>query len=135
MTKKITALPKAGNYDMENLATLNVRELWRDEARDFTPWLANKECLTLLASVLGIEIKEKPKTETSVAYSNRRCDIEALVKGDSENHKVLDARGSCRGHNGRGALGSLRPYGFTSFRQPDAYGAGESVATAAERSV
>ena len=27
---------------------------------------------------------------------------------------------------GRAALGSLRPFGFASLRQPDAYGAGES---------
>ena len=31
---------------------------------------------------------------------------------------------------GRGALGPLRPCGFASLRQPDACGAGESVATA-----
>ena len=28
-----------------------------------------------------------------------------------------------------GALGPLRPYGLASLRQPDAFGAGESVAT------
>ena len=32
---------------------------------------------------------------------------------------------------GRDALGPLRPCGFASLRQPDAYGAGESCASAA----
>ena len=34
------------------------------------------------------------------------------------------------GAHGRVEAGSLRPYGFASLRQPDACGAGESVATA-----
>ena len=39
-----------------NLLVLHPKESWKDEARNFTPWLAN-EGLTLLSETLGVELE------------------------------------------------------------------------------
>src|SRR5687767_11158192 len=39
------------------LEQVELRELWLDEARDFTPWLAQEVNLALLSSTLGIELE------------------------------------------------------------------------------
>ncbi len=44
---------------------IEVRELWPNEAREFTPWLAEDESISLLSEALGIEL-EVEDTEVSV---------------------------------------------------------------------
>ena len=39
------------------LEQIELREFWLDEARDFTPWLALEDNLSLLSSTLGIELE------------------------------------------------------------------------------
>ena len=46
--------------------------------------------------------------------------------GAHSRHELLEMEPRGRTRNGRAALGPLRPFGFASLRQPDAYGAGES---------
>lgn len=44
----------------KNLSKLNrveIRKIFKDEARDFTPWLATEENIKLLSDEIGIEIK------------------------------------------------------------------------------
>jgi hypothetical protein len=38
------------------LERVDVRTIWRREAHDFTPWLATKENISLLADALEIEL-------------------------------------------------------------------------------
>jgi hypothetical protein len=47
------------------LDPVDLRNYWRDEARDFTVWLASSETLELLSDTLGIEL-ELESTEVSV---------------------------------------------------------------------
>jgi hypothetical protein len=50
--------------DLGQLETVDLRAVWSDEARDFTPWLAN-ENLELLAETIGLDL-ELEGTEKSV---------------------------------------------------------------------
>ncbi|GIW40293.1 MAG: hypothetical protein KatS3mg076_0870 [Candidatus Binatia bacterium] len=46
------------------LASVDPRRLWRNEATDFTPWLAQAKNLSLLSRALGLDLRlqdtEKP---------------------------------------------------------------------------
>jgi hypothetical protein len=43
------------NMPLGTLKQLHVRQIWRDEARDFTPWLF--ENITELGKILGLELQ------------------------------------------------------------------------------
>jgi len=51
--------------DLGKLKLLDVRDKWPDEARNFTPWLAEEMNMAKLSSALGIEL-ELENTEVSV---------------------------------------------------------------------
>ena len=44
---------------------IDVRTIWKDEARDFTPWLARKDNLAQLADVIGLTL-DTPEMEQAV---------------------------------------------------------------------
>lgn len=48
------------------LVTVSVSEVWKDEPRDFTPWLAEPDNLKLLCDILGIEELVDVKQEDPV---------------------------------------------------------------------
>ncbi|MEL0219278.1 MAG: DUF4268 domain-containing protein, partial [Deltaproteobacteria bacterium] len=39
------------------LEQIPVRQIWANEALDFTPWLAQEENLQLLGKILGLELE------------------------------------------------------------------------------
>ena len=85
-------LPDAKGYKLEKLAPLDVRAVWQDEARDFTPWLKKERCIKLIAETIGlegVELKKEPKSESQVWYSRRRCDIEAELTGDDGATEII----------------------------------------------
>lgn len=50
-------LNKASRFPQQNLGSITsvpVREVWKDESLEFTPWLSQKENLDLLGSAIGI---------------------------------------------------------------------------------
>ena len=59
------------------LETANLRDAWKHEAQDFTPWLA--ENLDRLTNVLGIELE---KEDTEVQVGPYRADIVARAPMD-----------------------------------------------------
>lgn len=69
--------------DLGRLEKVDVRSEWNDEARDFTPWLA-EENLDLLEDTLGIDL-ELEATEKSVGP----FDADILCKDTVEDQRVL----------------------------------------------
>lgn len=64
---------------------VELRDVWEDEARDFTPWLASDIGLSLLGETIGLEL-ELVKQEANVGPFN--ADILAREVGE-ENHFVV----------------------------------------------
>src|SRR5271157_3650817 len=71
--------------DVGRLERVNLREIWEDEARDFTPWLASPTALTLLRDVIGFDLE---LIGTEVAVGPYCADILAKAANDEE-HKVI----------------------------------------------
>jgi hypothetical protein len=67
------------------LTRVQLREIWGDEARNFTPWLATDEALNLLGEVIGRELE---LIDTEVAVGPYSADILAKAAGQ-EDHKVV----------------------------------------------
>ena len=43
--------------ELGRLSPIALRDIWEDEAIDFTPWLAEAENLALLGETLGMELE------------------------------------------------------------------------------
>lgn len=52
-------------YQLGRLEKVDLRKVWANEARDFTPWLAREENISLLSEAIGIEL-EVEDTEKGV---------------------------------------------------------------------
>src|SRR5690606_6810146 len=66
------------------LVKVNVRDIWRTEAQDFTPWLAREENLAVLAEALDMELEIEAQERNVGPF---RADI--LCKDVSDNSWVL----------------------------------------------
>jgi hypothetical protein len=45
------------NSPVAKLVRVNLREIWGDEAKEFTPWLASDEGLELLGGEIGRKLE------------------------------------------------------------------------------
>jgi hypothetical protein len=77
------------------LETVPLRKYWRDEARDFTPWLAREENLTLVGEAIGMSL-ELVATEQYIGPFRadiiaRDEDIEVIIENqlDATDHRHL----------------------------------------------
>ena len=70
--------------DLGRLRKVELRDIWRSEAQDFTPWLARDENILLLGETLSIEL-EREAVEVNVGPF--RADI--LCKNTSNDSWVL----------------------------------------------
>ena len=70
--------------NLGRLQKVELREFFKDEARDFTPWLAEEENLELLSDTLGIDIELE---NTEVRIGKFSADIVGLDR--SSNRKVI----------------------------------------------
>jgi len=88
-------------YQLGNLEPVDLRTVWPDEARDFTPWLAQEENLRRLSDALGLEL-ELDRVEVAVgpysadlvatdASSNTKVVIENQLEKTNHDHlgKIL----------------------------------------------
>ena len=71
-------------HQLGRLEKVDLREVWANEARDFTPWLAREENIALLSEAIGMEL-EVEESEKSVG--SFAADIVCLESGTE--HRVL----------------------------------------------
>ena len=64
---------------LARLVAIDPREVWHDEAQDFTPWLARDENMKLLGDTLGIELAVE---DTEKKVGPFRADIVCKNTGD-----------------------------------------------------
>ena len=69
------------NPEIGNVEPVNVRDVWRDEAHDFTPWLADN--LHVLGEAVGLQLKHC-KTEAAVGGMS----LDILAKETRRDAKV-----------------------------------------------
>jgi Domain of unknown function (DUF4268) len=60
---------------------VNIRDIWKNEAQDFTPWLCQPENLTALSKAVGFELEFQEK---EFHIGDFRLDILARVKQSGE---------------------------------------------------
>ena len=70
---------REGNMKLGTIEKVALRDVWKHEERDFTPWLATEENLDMLSEILGISLIE-PKCEVQVG--SYQCDITCKVESD-----------------------------------------------------
>jgi len=69
------------------IENVDIRKIWHDEARDFTPWLATPEGLAQLGEELGEELELIGVEKKAGSY---KADIVAkIVSQDDDNHIVV----------------------------------------------
>lgn len=66
------------------LKKVDIREIWKNEASDFTTWLAKEENLALLSEEIGISIQ---LIETEASVGKFFADI--LAQEETTNHKII----------------------------------------------
>lgn len=69
--------------DLGRLERVDLRDIWKDEARDFTPWLARPENLELLADTLRLEL-DTDTVETEKDVGSFRADILCQETGSDD---------------------------------------------------
>jgi len=72
---------------MTNLGKLeqgNLKDVWKNEATDFTNWLANEDNLSLLSDEIGVDIK-LIRTEASVGTFN----VDILAEDENTESKII----------------------------------------------
>lgn len=75
---------KTENVTLGRLEKIDLRNYWRREATDFTPWLAKEENIQLLGETIGIELEVQSQEESVGPFS---ADI--LCKDTLNDHFVL----------------------------------------------
>lgn len=73
-----------GNTDLGRLHKVELRDIWKTEDRDFTPWLAQAENMAVLADTLGMELEVEAEEKDVGPF---RADI--LCKDIDDNSWVL----------------------------------------------
>lgn len=70
---------------LSRLEEVELREVWPDEAQDFTPWLAEEENLGLLGETLGLELELVAR---EIQVGDYRADI--LCKNEDGSRVLIE---------------------------------------------
>lgn len=65
----------------------DIRSVWKDEAKDFTPWLAEPENIAILGETIGIELEVDCQEKEVGPF---RADILCKVVGSSDERLVIE---------------------------------------------
>jgi|YNPNPStandDraft_1061719.scaffolds.fasta_scaffold63301_2 hypothetical protein len=87
--------------NLGKMEQVDLRQVWEDEARDFTPWLASEEGLALLGDTIGREL-ELVKREASVGPFN--ADVLARDANEEEHFVVVENQLGKTNHDHLGKL-------------------------------
>ena len=74
----------AKDYQLGRMKKVDLREVWADEAGDFTPWLAREENIALLSDTIGMDLEVE---ETEKRVNSFAADIVCREWGTE--HRVL----------------------------------------------
>ncbi len=61
------------NIKLSKISKVDLRDCWKNEATDFTPWLASEENIALLADALGMN-EEETEATIGMKFNWRRLD-------------------------------------------------------------
>lgn len=70
---------------LSKLQKVDLREVWKDEARDFTPWLALPENLAILGEAIGVVDIRSIRTEAGVGEFS----VDILAEEEGSNKKII----------------------------------------------
>src|SRR5271156_5846626 len=73
--------PMDSRIQLGKLERVNIRDVWKSEAQDFTPWLCQPENLSILSDAVGLELEVQEK---EFHIGEFRLDILARVKESGE---------------------------------------------------
>lgn len=73
------------NEELSRLEAVDLREVWTDEAQDFTPWLAKEENLRILGETVNMELELEAQ---EVDVGDFRADI--LCKTDNDSWVLIE---------------------------------------------
>jgi Domain of unknown function (DUF4268) len=76
------------NPELGKIETVELREVWKDKARDCTPWLARKEYLALLSEALDLNLELENE---QVAVGRFSADIVA-TENNLESRVIIEAQ-------------------------------------------
>lgn len=85
-------ISRIGKYTVVDLKELeNIRDLWKNEAQDFTTWMSQQTVMDQLGEVLNFnkEIRDI-QTECKGGKSGRRCDIVARLHSEDDDDEAQD---------------------------------------------
>lgn len=76
---------RIGKYTVVDLDKLELRDVWKHEALNFTKWMSQPEVLNRLGNVLGFNKElQDVETECKNRQSDRRCDIIAHLRPEDD---------------------------------------------------
>ncbi len=82
------------------IETVDLRDIWKSEAKDFTPWLAEEEHIKLLGETLGMDLEVQSQEESVGPF---RADILCLNTVD-DSYVLIENQLERTDHNHLGQL-------------------------------